>query len=528
MTVDPVQGAGGGSVDYTKLGAAQLSSAVRAGEIAPEDLVRSSFKRAADIGAGPDQLNIVLHSDEKSSLDEASRFRTRVESAADVGILAGIPVAIKDNIASLGLPTTCASRILRGYVSPFESTAVNRLRAHGAIVVSKTNMDEFAMGSSTENSAYGPARNPVDVRCVPGGSSGGSAAAVAAGIVPIALGSETGGSVRQPAAFCGVVGVKPTYGRVSRYGLVAFASSLDQIGVLGRTVDDAAIGLETIAGFDPMDSTSADVEVPIYRLSALGKPAPAARDPNTEAMRIGRSPVPLPPPPGPTTLEGVVIGKPREYFPDSLDASIKDLCERALDQLRSMGATIREVSLPQSPLAIPVYYVLAPAEASSNLARFDGVRYGLRVDNGKGLKAMYEATRSEGFGTEVTRRILLGTYVLSAGYYDAYYKKAQAVRTMIAEDFRAVFSGGIDAIFTPTTPTTAFPIGAISDPYEMYLNDIFTVTANLAGVPAISVPIGRARNLPVGGQIITAHFDEYTMFRVAYALEAALGPGAHQ
>jgi aspartyl-tRNA(Asn)/glutamyl-tRNA(Gln) amidotransferase subunit A len=517
------------SVDnYTQLGAAQIASSVRAGEASPADMVRASFKRATDIGAGHDELNIFLHADEKASVAEAEQMQARIRGAADIGVLAGVPVAIKDNIASLGLPTTCASKILKGYVSPFEATAVARLRANGAMIIAKTNMDEFAMGSSTENSAFGPTRNPVDVRCVPGGSSGGSAAAVAAGITPLALGSETGGSVRQPAAFCGVVGVKPTYGRVSRYGLVAFASSLDQIGVLGRTVDDAALGLESIAGFDKMDSTSSDADVPIYRLAALGKPAPEARNPDTEAIRIGRSPVPLPPPAGPTTLEGVVIGKPKEYFPESLDPEIRRLCERALDRFRSMGATIRDISLPRSPLAIPVYYILAPAEASSNLARFDGVRYGLRVDPGKGLKAMYEATRSEGFGPEVTRRILLGTYVLSAGYYDAYYRKAQAVRTLIADDFRAVFTSGVHAIFTPTTPTTAFPIGAISDPYEMYLNDIFTVTANLAGVPAISVPIGRVRRLPVGGQIITAHFDEYAMFRVAYALEAGLGAEAHQ
>jgi len=517
------------SVDnYTQLGAAAIASSVRAGKISPVEMIRASFKRAADIGAGPDELNIILHADEKASVEEAERMQARIQSATDIGILAGVPVAIKDNIASLGLPTTCASKILKGYVSPFEATAVARLRANGAMIVAKTNMDEFAMGSSTENSAYGPTRNPMDVRCVPGGSSGGSAAAVAAGITPIALGSETGGSVRQPAAFCGVVGVKPTYGRVSRYGLVAFASSLDQIGVLGRTVDDAALGLESIAGFDKMDSTSSDADVPIYRLAALGKPAPEARNPETEAIRIGRSPVPLPAPPGPTTLDGVVIGKPKEYFPESLDRDIRKLCDSALDRFRSMGATIRDISLPRSPLAIPVYYILAPAEASSNLARFDGVRYGLRVDPGKGLKAMYEATRSEGFGPEVTRRILLGTYVLSAGYYDAYYKKAQAVRTLIADDFRAVFTSGVHAIFTPTTPTTAFPIGAISDPYEMYLNDIFTVTANLAGVPAISVPIGRVRRLPVGGQIITAHFDEYSMFRLAYALEAGLGAEAHK
>ncbi|MEO8908637.1 MAG: amidase family protein [Gemmatimonadaceae bacterium] len=513
---------------YTKLGAAAIAANVRAGDSSPADLVRASFARATEIGAGPDSLNIILHSDEKASIEEGEEIRERRKNARDLGVLAGVPIAVKDNIATLGLPTTCASKILRGYVSPFEATAITRLRASGALVVAKTNMDEFAMGSSTENSAYGPTRNPHDVRCVPGGSSGGSAAAVAAGITPIALGSETGGSVRQPAAFCGVVGVKPTYGRVSRYGLVAFASSLDQIGVLGRTVDDAALALECIAGFDNMDSTSSDAKVPIYRLSALGKPAPEAADPNTEVMRIGRSPLPLPPPPSENTLAGVVIGRPKEYFPDSLDPQIRDLCDRALDRLRAMGATIRDISLPRSPLAIPVYYILAPAEASSNLARFDGVRYGLRVDPGKGLSAMYEATRSAGFGPEVTRRILLGTYVLSAGYYDAYYRKAQAVRALITDDFRSVFASGVNAIFTPTTPNTAFPIGAISEPYEMYLNDIFTVTANLAGVPAMSVPIGRVRNLPVGGQIITAHFDEYGMFRVAYALEASLGAEAHR
>jgi aspartyl-tRNA(Asn)/glutamyl-tRNA(Gln) amidotransferase subunit A len=516
------------SVEFAKLGAAAIASSVRAGDVSPSEMVRASFNRAREIGVGPDALNIYLHSDEKASIQEADAMHERIGSSADAGVLAGVPVAIKDNIASLGLPTTCASKILAGYVSPFEATAITRMRASGALIVAKTNMDEFAMGSSTENSAHGPTRNPHDVRRVPGGSSGGSAAAIAAGVTPLALGSETGGSVRQPAAFCGVVGVKPTYGRVSRYGLVAFASSLDQIGVLGRSVDDAALGLETIAGFDKLDSTSSNVAVPIYRLSALGGPAPDSKSPDTEAIRIGRSPVPLPPPPTSKTLEGVVIGKPREYFPDSLDSSIRDLCERSLDRFRSMGATIKDVSLPRSPLAIPVYYILAPAEASSNLARFDGVRYGLRVDPGKGLKAMYEATRSQGFGPEVTRRILLGTYVLSAGYYDAYYKKAQAVRTLITDDFRDVFASGVNAIFTPTTPTTAFLVGAISDPYEMYLNDIFTVTANLAGVPAISVPIGRVRHLPVGGQIITAHFDEYTMFRVAYALEAGLGAEAHQ
>jgi aspartyl-tRNA(Asn)/glutamyl-tRNA(Gln) amidotransferase subunit A len=407
-------------------------------------------------------------------------------------------VAVKDNIATLELPTTCGSRILTGYVSPYEATVITRLKSAGAVVVAKTNMDEFAMGSSNEYSAYGPVRNPHAPDRVPGGSSGGSAAAVAAGIVPIALGSETGGSVRQPAAFCGIVGVKPTYGRVSRYGLVAFASSLDQVGVFGRTVDDAALGLGAIAGRDALDSTSADVDVPRYNET------------------------------GSRSLDGVVIGRPQEYFPENLDPRIHALCDRALDAYRSLGAEVREVSLPRTDLAIPVYYIIAPAEASSNLARFDGVRYGLRV-SGDGLRGMYEATRSQGFGPEVTRRILLGTYVLSAGYYDAYYRKAQQVRTLIAEDFHAVFASGVDLLFTPTTPTPAFPIGSKSaDPFEMYLSDIFTVTANLTGVPAMSVPIGRVDGLPVGGQLLAPHFHEADLFAAAYGLERALGVEAHR
>jgi aspartyl-tRNA(Asn)/glutamyl-tRNA(Gln) amidotransferase subunit A len=394
------------------------------------------------------------------------------------------------------MPTTCGSRILEGYVSPWEATVVKRLRDAGAVVFGKTNMDEFAMGSSTEHSAYGPTRNPVAPDRVPGGSSGGSAAAVASGIVSIALGSETGGSVRQPASFCGIVGVKPTYGRVSRFGLVAFASSLDQVGVFGKTVADAARGLGVIAGHDPMDSTSAKLPVPDYLATADAG------------------------------VKGMVVGLPNEYFPASLDPAIRARCDAAVERLRQLGATIREVSLPHTDLAIPVYYIVAPAEASSNLARFDGVRYGLRVE-GDGLRGMYEATRSGGFGPEVTRRILLGTYVLSAGYYDAYYRKAQQVRTLIADDFRRVFESGVHVLFTPTAPTTAFPIGAISDPYEMYLSDIFTATANLAGVPAMSVPIGHIDGLPVGGQFLAPHFDEERMFTAAFALERALGAEAH-
>jgi aspartyl-tRNA(Asn)/glutamyl-tRNA(Gln) amidotransferase subunit A len=463
----------------------------------PEAAVDASFRRMAEVGAGADGLNIVLWSDRNRAMEAARTVKRELATGRDPGPLAGVPVVVKDNIATFHLPTTCGSRILEGYVSPYEATAVTRLRQAGAIVVAKTNCDEFAMGSSTEHSAYGPARNPVDPARVPGGSSGGSAAAVAAGIVRIALGSETGGSVRQPASYCGVVGVKPTYGRVSRYGLVAFASSLDHIGVFGATVDDAALTMEVIAGRDPVDSTSADRVVPRY---------------GDEARQ---------------SLRGMVIGRPAEYFPESLDGRIRELCDRVLEETRRLGAEVRQISLPHTDLAIPVYYIIAPAEASSNLARFDGVRYGLRAV-ADGLRGMYETTRSRGFGPEVTRRILLGTYVLSAGYYDAYYRKAQEVRTLIAEDFRKAFESGVDVIFTPTAPTPAFEFGAKSDPYEMYLNDIFTATANLAGVPAMSVPIGRVDGLPVGGQILARHFDEPGMFRVAFAVERALGAAAHQ
>jgi aspartyl-tRNA(Asn)/glutamyl-tRNA(Gln) amidotransferase subunit A len=445
--------------------------------------VDAAFGRADEVGAWHDGLNILL----SGSLDDA---RAAADAAPATGLLAGMPIVLKDNIATTALPTTCGSHILEGYISPYEATVTSRVRAAGGIVIAKSNMDEFAMGSSTEHSAYGPARNPLDPARVCGGSSGGSAAAVAAGIVRIALGSETGGSVRQPAAFCGVVGVKPTYGRVSRFGLVAFASSLDQVGVVGRTVEDAARGLQAIAGVDPHDATTVDVPVGDYIGAATDR------------------------------LDGVVIGVPREAFPDSLDARVRERCDAALHAFRAAGATVRDVSLPNSEYAIPVYYIIAPAECSSNLARFDGVRYGLRIV-GDGLRGMYEATRSRGFGAEVTRRILLGTYVLSHGYYDAYYRKAQAVRTLIAADFARTFADGVHALFTPTTPTPAFELGAITDPYEMYLSDIYTVTANLAGIPGISVPIGRLGALPVGGQLLAPHFGEETMFRLAYTLERA-------
>jgi aspartyl-tRNA(Asn)/glutamyl-tRNA(Gln) amidotransferase subunit A len=474
--------------------ASHLRDQTAAGHTTTAATVQSAVARAHAVKAGREGLNIFVALDEKFLMEHAAESAEQVTDT-DPGLLLGVPVAVKDNIATLHHPTTCGSRILAGYVSPYEATVVTRLREAGAMPFGKTNMDEFAMGSSTEHSSYGPTRNPVAPDRVPGGSSGGSAAAVAAGIVPIALGSETGGSVRQPAAFTGIVGVKPTYGRVSRFGLVAFASSLDQVGVFGATVDDAARGLRVIAGHDPLDSTSADLPVPSYHL-AHARP-----------------------------VKGMVIGRPTEYFPDSLDSRIRARCDAALERLRALGAEIRDVSLPHTELAIPVYYIVAPAEASSNLARFDGVRYGLRIE-GDGLRGMYEATRSKGFGPEVTRRIMLGTYVLSAGYYDAYYRKAQQVRTLIAQDFSRVFSSGVDVLFTPTTPTPAFPLGAISDPYEMYLSDIFTATANLAGVPAMSQPIGRVDGLPVGGQFIAAHFEEETMFAAAYALERALGAEA--
>jgi aspartyl-tRNA(Asn)/glutamyl-tRNA(Gln) amidotransferase subunit A len=461
------------------------------------DAVADAFERMKQVKAGPEGLNLILWTDRPRAAEAARACQRDMDAGREGGLLAGIPYVAKDNIATTEFRTTCGSRILEHHVSAFEATAITRLRKAGAILIGKTNCDEFAMGSSTEYSAFGPARNPLDPSRVPGGSSGGSAGAVAADIVRFALGSETGGSVRQPAAFCGIVGVKPTYGRVSRHGLVAFASSLDQIGVFGKTVHDAASVLEVIAGRDPLDSTTTDDPVPRYR----------------DAEERG--------------IDGMVIGRPKEYFPSSLDPRITALCDRALERMRAQGATVREISLPTTDLAIPVYYIVAPAEASSNLARFDGVRYGLRV-RGNNLREMYDRTRSTGFGPEVTRRILLGTYVLSAGYYEAYYKKAQEVRALIAEEFRRTFAAGVDVIFTPTAPSVAFKHGAKSDPYEMYLSDIFTVTANLAGIPGASVPIGRIDGLPVGGQLMAAHFDEMAMFRAAYAIERGLGAEAHR
>ncbi|MGH7521669.1 MAG: Asp-tRNA(Asn)/Glu-tRNA(Gln) amidotransferase subunit GatA [Gemmatimonadales bacterium] len=415
-------------------------------------------------------------------------------AARPTGVLYGMPVAVKDNICTQEFTTSCGSRILEGYRSPYDATAVAKLKAAGALIAGKTNCDEFAMGSSTEHSAYGRVIHPLDKARVPGGSSGGSAALVGAGAVPAALGSETGGSVRQPASFCGVVGIKPTYGRVSRYGLVAFGSSLDQIGVFGRSVHDAARVLSVISGRDSRDATCED------------------RDP----LRL---------PTVPESLQGFVIGLPREYFPPELDPAVRRACERAVRLMKEQGAAVREVSLPHTPYAVPTYYVIAPAEASSNLARYDGVRYGPRFNGSADLRSLYRSTRGQGFGPEVRRRILVGTYVLSSGYYDAYYRRAQQMRALIAQDFRNVFDRGVDLLFTPTTPTPAFKAGEkLDDPIAMYLSDIFTVTANLAGLPAISIPIGRVKGLPIGGQLIGQAFLEDEMLEAAYALERTVAP----
>jgi aspartyl-tRNA(Asn)/glutamyl-tRNA(Gln) amidotransferase subunit A len=404
--------------------------------------------------------------------------------------LGGVPVAIKDVMVTRGVRTTAGSKILGNYVPPYDCTAVARMESAGAVVLGKLNCDEFAMGSSNENSAWRPVRNPRDLSRVPGGSSGGSAAAVAANMAVVTLGSDTGGSIRQPASFCGVVGLMPTYGRVSRYGLIAFASSLDRIGPLAKTVKDAALVLRTIAGRDPMDSTSADVPVPDY-VSELEKP-----------------------------VRGLKLGVPKEYFGEGLDDEVRKAVEAAIQKLAKLGCEIVPISLPHTKYAIPTYHIVATAEASSNLARFDGVRYGYRAGDARTLSEMYRRTRGQGFGAEVKRRIMLGTYALSAGYYDAYYLKAQKVRTLLAQDFAVAFNR-VDAIMTPTSPTAAFKLGErVDDPLAMYLADIFTVTADLAGIPGISVPCGETRDkLPIGLQILGKHFDEATILQVGNAFE---------
>src|SRR5437899_156509 len=443
------------------------------------------------------QIGAFLTLSKERALEQADRMDRMAAEGKTLPPLGGVPVGIKDVMSTRDVRTTAGSKILEKYIPPYDCTAVARMEAAGAVVLGKMNCDEFAMGSSNENSAYQPVRNPRDLSRVPGGASGGSAAAVAADMAVATFGSDTGGSIRQPASFCGVVGLMPTYGRVSRYGLVAFASSLDHIGPLTKTVKDAAIVLRTIAGRVPMDSTSADLPVPDY-VAELQKP-----------------------------VQGLKIGVAKEYLGEGLDPEVRNAVEAAIQKLESLGCKIIEISLPHTKYAIPTYYVVATAEASSNLARFDGVRYGYRARDVRTLSVMYRRTRDQGFGAEVKRRIMLGTYALSAGYYDAYYLKAQKVRTLIATDFEEAFSK-VDAIVTPTCPTAAFKLGEKSEnPLAMYLADIYTVTADLAGIPGISIPCGQTReNLPIGLQILGRHFDEATVLRVAHAYEQAVAPSA--
>jgi aspartyl-tRNA(Asn)/glutamyl-tRNA(Gln) amidotransferase subunit A len=466
-----------------------LKARISEGATTARAVLESSLDAAERLNG---QLNAFLQIDRKGAPLRAAEIDSLAAPEKETLSLAGVPMAIKDNICVRGLQTSCGSRILGDYHPPYNATAIEKLLAAGAIIIGKTNCDEFAMGSSNENSAFGPVKNPWDVSRVPGGSSGGSAAAVAAGIVPVALGSDTGGSVRQPASLCGVLGLKPTYGRVSRYGLVAFGSSLDQIGIFGRSASDIAAVLGTIAGRDLNDATTASVPVPDYRSELNGD------------------------------VTGFKLGVARALLGEGLNAEVRDAINLAIETYRELGAEIVEIELPHAKYAIAVYYIIATAEASSNLARFDGVRYGFRAEETHTLREMYCRTRDEGFGAEVKRRIMLGTYVLSAGYYEAYYRKAQQVRALIKRDFTNAFEK-CDAILTPTAPTPAFLIGEkLDDPLAMYLNDIYTVTANLAGIPGISVPCGlSAAALPIGLQILGRYWGEATLFRLAQAYETA-------
>src|SRR4051794_9243641 len=467
--------------------AIDIAADVRGGRTTARKVVEDHL---AAIGAREGNIHAFNHVMTDEARAVADAIDLAVGQGKDPGPLAGVPIALKDNMATRGVPTTCSSRILEGWRPPYDATVVQRLKAAGAVIIGKTNLDEFAMGSSTENSAFGPTRNPHDVTRVPGGSSGGSAAAVAAGFAPLALGSDTGGSIRQPAALCGVVGVKPTYGAVSRYGLIAFASSLDQIGPFATTVADAALLLEVMAGHDPMDSTS------------IQEPAPDL----SNVLDQG--------------VEGVRVGIVSELM--DVDADVAARVRAAADALEAAGAKVEEASVPATIYGLSAYYLIAPAEASSNLARYDGVRYGLRVD-GPDITAMYGTTRAQGFGAEVKRRIMLGTYALSAGYYDAYYGQAQRVRTLIIRDFAAAYDR-FDVLLSPTAPSTAFPLGAKTDnPLTMYMSDVCTIPSNLAGHPAISVPFGAGNDgLPVGVQVLAPALQEPLMFRVAASLERAM------
>ena len=473
-----------------KLTLHELQDRFTKGDVTAQDIVRAYSLRINQVEP---KIKAYVTLAKDSAMVQAEALDTQLKGWRKTVPLMGMPIAVKDNICTEGVPTTCSSRMLATFVPPYSATVVSRLRARGYLLLGKTNLDEFAMGSSTENSAFGPSRNPWNPAYVPGGSSGGSAAAVAADECAAAVGSDTGGSIRQPAALCGVVGLKPTYGRVSRYGLVAFASSLDQIGPITKDVTDAAILMNAIAGHDPSDSTSANVPVPDY-MKALKK----------------------------QDVKKLRIGLPKEYFAEGLHPEVDQAVRQAVAVLQELGGDIKEISLPTTGAAVAAYYLIATAEASSNLARYDGVKYGLRAKQSKDLLDMYMKTRQEGFGPEVKRRIMLGTYALSAGYYDAYYGKAQAVRTLIRRDFEAAFKD-VDLMATPVTPTPAFKLGEkIQDPLEMYLSDIYTISVNLAGIPAISVPCGFSKGgLPIGLQLIGRPFEEDIVLRGAHAYEQA-------
>lgn len=467
---------------------AELRGLLNKKEVSVKDVVESVFDR---VDAVEDRVKAFVTLTRDRAIEMAANAQNKISSKGSA--LTGIPIAIKDNMCTKGIRTTCSSKMLSNFIPPYESTVTTKLSEQGYVLMGKTNLDEFAMGSSTENSGFHTTKNPWNMERIPGGSSGGSAAAVAADECIAALGSDTGGSIRQPAALCGVVGLKPTYGRVSRYGLVAFASSLDQIGPITKNVMDSAIIMNVISGHDPLDSTSAQIDVPDFT-KALGR-----------------------------DIKGVRIGIPKEYFIEGMDRDVEESVRNAIKQLESLGAIPVEVTLPHTGYAVAAYYILATSEASSNLARYDGVKYGFRASalgGGKDLLETYMNTRAQGFGAEVKRRIMLGTYALSSGYYDAYYKKAQQVRTLIKRDFDEAFKK-VDVIVTPTSPTAAFKIGErADDPLQMYLSDIFTISVNLAGVPGISIPCGfTSGNLPVGLQLIGRHFDEETILRMAYAYE---------
>ena len=471
---------------YT-LTAHEVADQIQSGDLSAREATEAVLARIDSVDANVKAYVTVTAQQARAQADAVDQRRASGETLSP---LAGIPLALKDNLCTQGVETTCSSRMLRGFLPPYSATVVERLAQAGGVFVGKANLDEFAMGSSTENSAFFTSRNPWDLEAVPGGSSGGSTAAVAAGEAFWALGSDTGGSIRQPAAFCGVVGLKPTYGRVSRYGLIAFASSLDQIGPITKDVRDAALLMNILSGHDPMDSTSVDRAVPDYTQALTGD------------------------------VKGLKLAVPREYFAQGVEPAVADAVRAAIDVLVGQGAVAEEVSMPHSEYALPTYYIIAPAEASSNLARYDGVRFGHRTRRALSHIDLFEKTREEGFGPEVKQRIMIGTYALSAGYYDAFYLKAQQVRTLIKRDFDRIFET-YDAIISPTAPTAAFPVGAVVDPLAMKLNDVLTIPANMAGVPAISIPCGFVGGLPIGLQLMTPAFGEETLLRVAHAYEQA-------